>query len=75
MIYWVIFLAWVIYAYFIKKGSQHHLLIAFSLFLSAAILKIISVDKIAQPVMSVSLLGWFIGMTIALIEYRRSSSL
>lgn len=72
MIYWLIFLTWVLYAYFIKKGSQHHLLIAFSLFLLAAILKIFTLDKFAQSVMSVSLLGWLIGITIAILEYKQN---
>lgn len=72
MIYWLIFVAWILYSYFARKGSQYHLWIAFILFLISALLKIVSFNEIAQPIMAVSLLGWFIGITLALRDYRRN---
>ena len=75
MIYWLIFLIWILYAYFSKKESLHHLWIALSLFILAAILQIISFDNLAEPIMRVSLLGWVIGLFMSYVEYQKKSKL
>lgn len=72
MVYWFLFFGWVIYAYITKKCSLHHLWIAFGLFTLAALLKTVSLDNLAEPLMRISLLGWLIGMTIAIKEYQRN---
>lgn len=73
MIYWLIFVTWVLYAYLIKKNGLHHLWIAFSLFILAALLKIVTLDKLAEPIMRASFLGWVIGFFISFMEYRQKS--
>lgn len=71
MYYWLIFLVWTLYAFFIKKDSLHHLLIAFGLFIVSSLLETVTLHQIAEPIMRVSFLGWLIGVIVALKEYKQ----
>lgn len=72
IVYWIILIVWILLIKILKKDSGKSLLVAFSLFLVAAILTVLNLQNLAEPIMRVSLIGWIIGIFHALIEYKKS---
>lgn len=75
LVYWFILFAWVAVMWFSKKTSNFALYPAFVLFLISAVLTVIGLRSLAEPVMRISFIGWLIGIFKALIEYKKSSKL
>lgn len=73
IVYWVILFVWIASIKILKKDSEITLKIAFILFILAAILTIVNLRNIAEPIMRVSFIGWMIGIFHALIEYIKQS--
>ena len=69
IVYWLILIAWIVSIRVFKKDSDITLKIALVLFTIAAILTILNLRSIAEPIMRVSFIGWLIGIFQALIEY------
>lgn len=73
LIYWWILIGWIFAIVNFKWGSSASLIPAFFLFVVGAALVTLGFKGIAEIIMKVSFIGWLVGITQALIEYRKMS--
>lgn len=71
LIYWWLLIGWVFLIINSKWGSSASLIPAFFLFILGAGVAIIGLKGVAESIMRVSFIGWLVGITQALIEYRK----
>jgi len=71
IVYWYILLSWIAIIWFSKKTSNFAFYPAFILFLISAVLTVVGLRSLAEPIMRVSFIGWLIGIFKALIEYKK----
>lgn len=70
-IYLVIITLWILGIVIYKKHSNFALIPAFFLFLVSAFFAVFNLGNIAEQIMRISFIGWIIGISFALIEYKR----
>lgn len=70
-IYLVIITLWILGIVIFKKHSNFALTPAFFLFLVSAFFAVFNLGNIAEQIMRISFIGWIIGISFALIEYKR----
>lgn len=73
IIYWVIVTVWIIVILILKKKAGFSMKIALAFFAAAAVLTVLTLRNLAEPLMRVSLIGWLVGVFQAVWEYVRSS--
>lgn len=69
LIYWWVLGLCIITVWFFKLSSSPVLLSSFGLFIFAAILTTIRITNLAEIIMRLSLIGWLVGFTQAVLEY------
>lgn len=71
IIYWVILTAWIAAIWLLKKKASLSMKIALAFFVLAAILTVVGLRNLAEPLMRVSFIGWLVGIFQAIKEYAR----
>ena len=71
LVYWIILVVWISLVLVLKKDSSFSLVPALALFLFSAILTVVGIRNLAEPIMRISFIGWIVGISHALIEYIR----
>ena len=71
-IYWMILFGWIGLIVNYKWSSSTSLVPALALFILGALLATIGFREIAETVMRISFIGWMVGITQALVEYKRN---
>lgn len=71
IIYWIILTAWIAAIWLLKKKASLSMKIALAFFVLAAILTVVGLRNLAEPLMRVSFIGWLVGIFQAIKEYVR----
>ncbi|MBI2600215.1 hypothetical protein HYW43_04840 [Candidatus Daviesbacteria bacterium] len=73
IIYWAILAVWIIVIWTLKKKASFSMKVALGFFVLAAVLTVLTLRNLAEPLMRVSFIGWLIGILQAVWEYIRNS--
>lgn len=71
IIYWVIFIIWIVLIWKFKRKSEFSLYIAAAFWVGGVLMYFINLN-LAENIMRISMLGWLIGIFVALVEYIKS---
>jgi len=71
IIYWMVLPGWLTIVIEKKFKSDVSFSWAFGLFLISAVLAVFGLRYLAEIIMKISFIGWMIGITQALIEYKK----
>lgn len=74
-VYWWVLVLIVLIGLSLRLKSQFYLLGAFALFFISALFTVVGSKETGEMIMRVSLIGWVIGLTQSLVEYKKSKYL
>lgn len=73
-IYFWISLGWIFLIILFKLRSNPTFIISFTLFFISGFLSTFNLQNLAENFMRISLIGWMIGFTQALVEYKKADT-
>jgi hypothetical protein len=70
-LYWLLAIIWVGSIVYFKWNSTVSLVFAILLYIIGAILMIVGLESSAEGFLRLSIIGWMVGITQALLEYKK----
>ena len=74
-LYWLILIGWIFAILKLNFQSFVSLSVAFILFVFSAMMVILDFKELGETIMRISFIGWLVGLSQALIEYKRELAL